>query len=73
MTIQDKVILIATASLSLIVCAMLAMFCYAIIDPNTDDEEVFTIIGPSFQVIVGGFIGLVTGIKIGKKTNEIDS
>ena len=73
MTIQDKVILIATASLSLIVCAMLAMFCYAIIDPNTDDEEVFTIIGPRFQVIVGGFIGLVTGIKIGKKTNEIDS
>ena len=72
MTIQDKVILIATASLSLIVCAMLAMFCYAIIDPNTDDEEVFTIIGPSFQVIVGGFIGLVTGIKIGKKTNESD-
>ena len=73
MTIQDKVILIATASLSLIVFAMLAMFCYAIIDPNTDDEEVFTIIGPSFQVIVGGFIGLVTGIKIGKKTNETDS
>ena len=73
MTIQDKVILIATTSLSLIVCAMLAMFCYAIIDPNTDDEEVFTIIGPSFQVIVGGFIGLVTGIKIGKKTNETDS
>ena len=70
MTIQDKVILIATASLSLIVCAMLAMFCYAIIDPNTDDEEVFTIIGPSFQVIVGGFIGLVTGIKIGKMINE---
>ena len=70
MTIQDKVILIATVSLSLIVCAMLAMFCYAIIDPNTDDEEVFTIIGPSFQVIVGGFIGLVTGIKIGKINNE---
>ena len=73
MTIQEKVILIATASLSLIVCSMLTMFCYAIIDPNTDDEEVFTIIGPSFQVIVGGFIGLVTGIKIGKKTNETDS
>jgi hypothetical protein len=51
---------------------MLAMFCFAIIDPNTPDEEVFTIIGPSFQVIVGGFIGLVTGIKIGKKNNETD-
>ena len=72
MTIQEKVILIATGSLSLIVVAMLSMFCYAIIDPNTPDEEVFTIIGPSFQVIVGGFIGLVTGIKIGKIKNESD-
>ena len=70
MTIQDKVILISAGSLSLIVVAMLAMFCYAIIDPYTDDQEVFTIIGPSFQVIVGGFIGLVTGIKIGKINNE---
>jgi len=72
MTIQEKVILIATISLSLIVVAMLAMFCYAIIDPNTPDEEVFTIIGPSFQVIVGGFIGLITGIKIGKIKSEPD-
>ena len=72
MTIQEKVILIATLSLSLIVVSMLAMFCYAIIDPNTPDEEVFTIIGPSFQVIVGGFIGLITGIKIGKIKSEPD-
>jgi len=70
MNIKNIVILIAVGSLSLIVFAMLAMFIYAIVDPNTDDEEVFTIIGPSFQVIVGGFIGLVTGIKIGKINNE---
>ena len=70
MNIKNIVILIAMGSLSLIVLAMLAMFIYAIVDPNTDDEEVFTIIGPSFQVIVGGFIGLVTGIKIGKMNNE---
>lgn len=70
MNIKNIVILVAVGSLSLIVLAMLAMFIYAIVDPNTDDEEVFTIIGPSFQVIVGGFIGLVTGIKIGKINNE---
>ena len=70
MNIKNIVILIAMGSLSLIVLAMLAMFIYAIVDPNTDDEEVFIIIGPSFQVIVGGFIGLVTGIKIGKMINE---
>ena len=70
MNIKNIVILIAMGSLSLIVLAMLAMFIYAIVDPNTDDEEVFVIIGPSFQVIVGGFIGLVTGVKIGKMNNE---
>jgi hypothetical protein len=43
------------------------MFIYAILDPAVDDAEVFKIIGPSFQTVIGGFIGLITGIKIGEK------
>jgi hypothetical protein len=35
-----------------------------------DDNVVFQIIGPAFQTIVGGFIGLITGIKIGQDSNE---
>jgi len=46
--------------------AMLLMFAYAVIDPTVDDEKVFQIIGPAFQTIVGGFIGLITGIKLGQ-------
>jgi len=30
---------------------------------------VFDIIGPAFQTIVGGFIGLITGIHIGEKND----
>ena len=41
------------------------MFIYAIVDPNVDDAKVFDIIGPAFQTVIGGFIGLITGIKIG--------
>ena len=62
---KEHVIKIATWSLVLVVIAMLVMFVYAIIDPAVDDEKVFQIIGPAFQTIVGGFIGLITGIKIG--------
>jgi hypothetical protein len=29
-----------------------------------DDTAIFAIIGPAFQTIVGGFIGLITGINI---------
>jgi hypothetical protein len=42
------------------------MFAYAILDPTVDDKIVFEVIGPAFQTIVGGFIGLITGIKVGE-------
>ena len=62
---KEKIILVATWSLVAVVVAMIAMFILAIIDPNVDDNVVFQIVGPAFQTIIGGFIGLITGIKIG--------
>jgi hypothetical protein len=63
---NKHIILIATYALLLVVVAMIAMFVVAIVDPNVDDNIVFQIVGPAFQTIVGGFIGLITGIKIGQ-------
>ena len=63
---KEHIILIATYSLVAVVVAMILMFGWAVIDPNTNDEVVFQIVGPAFQTIVGGFIGLITGIKIGQ-------
>jgi uncharacterized membrane protein YjfL (UPF0719 family) len=63
---KEHVIKVATYSLVTIILSMVFMFIYAVIDPNTDDKIVFSIVGPSFQTIVGGFIGLITGIKIGE-------
>jgi len=64
---KEKIILVATYSLVAIVVAMIAMFVLAIVDPTVDDNVVFQIVGPAFQTIVGGFIGLITGIKIGQE------
>lgn len=66
MTQQDKIVIAATFSLMLVVIGMMAAFALALIDPQVDDKIVFDIIGPAFQTIVGGFIGLITGIKIGQ-------
>ena len=63
---KNHIILVATYSLVAIVIAMIAMFILAVIDPHVDDNIVFDIVGPAFQTIVGGFIGLITGIKIGQ-------
>jgi hypothetical protein len=65
MNSKEHIMIIAAWSLVAIVVAMLIMFGYAVVDPNFDTDKVFQIIGPAFQTIVGGFIGLITGIKIG--------
>jgi hypothetical protein len=67
---KEHILVIAAWSLVCVVAAMLAMFFFAVIDPNVDDTVVFQIIGPAFQTIVGGFIGLITGIKIGQDSNN---
>jgi hypothetical protein len=67
---NKHIILVATYALLMVVVAMIAMFVVAIIDPNVDDNVVFQIVGPAFQTIVGGFIGLITGIKIGQGNDE---
>jgi hypothetical protein len=67
---REHIFIIAAWSLVAIVVSMLLMFAYAVIDPNFDTDKVFQIIGPAFQTIVGGFIGLITGIKIGSEDDK---
>ena len=69
---KEHILVIAAWSLVCVVVAMLAMFAFAVIDPTVDDEKVFQIIGPAFQTIVGGFIGLITGIKIGSNNDTTE-
>jgi membrane associated rhomboid family serine protease len=70
MNTKEHVMLIAAWSLVAVIIAMLLMFAYAVIDPNFDTDKVFQIIGPAFQTVIGGFIGLITGIKIGSDKDE---
>ena len=70
MKLKDIVLMTATGSLVAVVINMMVMFTIAVLDPAVDDGKVFEIIGPAFQTIVGGFIGLITGINIGKNQDN---
>ena len=70
MNTKEHILIISTWALVLVIVAMLLMFMYAVLDPNVDDVKVFEIIGPAFQTVVGGFIGLITGIKIGENKDD---
>ena len=71
MNLKNIVVVTATGSLVLVVVAMVVMFVIALLDSTVDDKIVFDIVGPAFQTIVGGFIGLITGINI--KTGDDDA
>ena len=70
MSTKDHVMIIAAWSLVAVIIGMLLMFAYAVIDPNFDSDKIFQIIGPAFQTVIGGFIGLITGIKLGSDDDK---
>ena len=70
MNVKEGCTVAATAALVAVVFAMVVMFVIALLDSSVDDKIVFDIVGPAFQTIVGGFIGLITGIKVGEAKDE---
>ena len=62
------VTLTATITLTVILLSMVGALLVGLFNPLVDNTKIFEAITPAFQTIVGGFIGLITGIKIG--TNE---
>jgi hypothetical protein len=70
MKFKDWIVATATFALVAVVIVMMGVFVVAVLDPTVDDKIVFDIIGPAFQTIVGGFIGLITGINLGSKNND---
>ena len=61
------VTMIATITLSIILLSMVFVMLVGLFYDNIDNVKIFEAITPAFQTIVGGFIGLITGIKIGEK------
>jgi hypothetical protein len=63
--LSARVTLIACYTLSVILLSMVFVFLMGFFNEGIDNNQLFAIVGPAFQTIVGGFIGLITGIKIG--------
>ena len=62
----EKMTLIATVSLAIILMSMVMVMLVGLFHDKVNNDKVFEMLSPAFQTIVGGFIGLITGIKIGQ-------
>ena len=63
--LSATVTLTASITLSIILLSMVGVLLIGLFTPSVDNTKIFEAITPAFQTIVGGFIGLITGIKIG--------
>jgi hypothetical protein len=58
------VTLMVSLTLCVVVVGMVAVLMIALFDEKVDNSEIFKLISPAFQTIVGGFIGLLAGVKL---------
>ena len=59
-----------TITLCIVVLGMVGTMTAGMFDADVSNDKIFEAITPAFQTIIGGFIGLITGIKIGQDSND---
>lgn len=58
------VTILVTVTLCTVVIFMVGTLMVGLFNEIVDNTEIFKLINPAFQTIIGGFIGLLAGIKL---------
>jgi hypothetical protein len=53
-----------TFTLCIVVIGMVGTMAAGMFDTNISNDKIFEAITPAFQTIIGGFIGLLAGVKL---------
>lgn len=66
MNVADRITVICCLSLAIVLLSTVGVVLVGLFDPLVDNNEIFKLINPAFNMIVGAFVGTIAGIKIGK-------
>lgn len=61
---------ITVAMLSFICVATVSVLLYAFFDDHVNNDEIFKMLGPAFNTVIGAFVGLLGGISISKRDEK---
>ncbi len=70
--VNSHILTVAVGTLAFVMIAVMCVFLYGLFDTRIDNAELFKIIGPAFQMIVGAFTGLVGGYKLGQQDRRAE-
>lgn len=58
---KDRIYTIVVITLASVMAAVIAVLLIGLFDNRVDNSEIFKILGPAFQMIVGAFVGYLGG------------
>ena len=65
---KEKLTFVVTTSVAITLCivilVMVTTLMVGLFYKEVDNAEIFKLISPAFQTIIGGFIGLLAGVKL---------
>ena len=65
---KEKLTFVVTTSVAVTLCivilVMVTTLMVGLFYKEIDNAEIFKLISPAFQTIIGGFIGLLAGVKL---------
>lgn len=67
---QTFIFRVVTVTLAAILVAVIAAMLFGLFEPRVDNKDIFAILGPAFQTIVGCFVGILGGRALEKKPPE---
>jgi undecaprenyl pyrophosphate phosphatase UppP len=72
--VKEKLTFVVTTMVSFTLClvivGMVCALCIGLFDHKVNNEDIFKLLAPAFQTIIGGFIGLLAGIKFSNESEE---
>lgn len=66
------ILVVAVWTLAIQCLAVVSVFLYALFNSNVNNSQIFEIIGPAFNTIIGAFVGLIGGISLTKDSGSKD-
>jgi hypothetical protein len=70
LNVRNYVVVVIVPTLALVVIVVTLAMVKGMFDANpSNDAEIFKIIGPAFQTIVGGFMGFLGGFAVAHSMN----
>jgi hypothetical protein len=66
----QRIVMIVVCTLSLICLGVVTVLLEGLFNPIVDNAEIFSIIGPAFNTVIGAFVGLLGGLSLNRSKPE---